>query len=136
VLRNILLSHGLQQPLLSCTFFAAVLNAALNMLLIPRYTYMGSAAAMVVTEAFLLILVHLHVARRVVPMHLASHLWKPLAACVPMVIVVTQLPGSGVVLRIAAGIAVYLLAARLMRAFRIGEIAGIFSEAVHAPGNI
>ena len=136
VLRNILLSHGLQQTLVWCMFFAAALNAGLNIILIPRYTYVGSAAAMVAAEAVLLLLLQLRVAQKVVRMRLAIDLWKPLLACVPMVIAVLWLPDTNLVFRAAAGAVVYVSAARLLRAFTIGEIAGIFrNEAINAAGN-
>ena len=56
VFRNALLSHGFQKDLLWCTFLATALNAGLNLILIPPYTYLGSAVAMVISEGLLLFL--------------------------------------------------------------------------------
>lgn len=122
VFRNTLLSHGLQRNLLWCTCGAAAVNAGLNLILIPHYSYIGSAAAMVITETILLVLVHTQVRRKVVCIPLLSNLWRPSLACLPMVMVLLWLRSGSIIARSAAGAIVYLAAAWTVKGYSLGEI--------------
>ena len=122
VFRNTLMCHGFQRNLLWCTFFGAAINAVLNLLLIPHYTYVGSAAAMVITEVIFLLLLYHQAARRVVRLPFARHVWRPALACVPMVLLVVCCPAANLLARIGSGALLYFLAAWMFRAFSIREI--------------
>ena len=122
VFRNTLLSHGLQRDLLWCAGCAAAINACLNLILIPGYSYIGSAAAMVITEAVLLLLVHRQVARKVVRISLLAGFWRPALACIPMVMLLSWSGSASLVTRIAAGAFVYIAAAWIVGAYSLSEI--------------
>ncbi len=122
VFRNTLLSHGFQRDLLWCTFVAAALNAGLNLLLIPRYTYLGSAVAMVISESLLLLLLHHQVGRKVVRLPLALHFWKPAVACVPMVALISWYREGPLLARICLGVLVYTAGAWIVRAFSMRDL--------------
>jgi O-antigen/teichoic acid export membrane protein len=131
--RNVLLSHGFQRNLLWCTCRAALLNAALNLLLIPGYSYLGSSVATLISEFLLLWLLSQNVARTVQHLPILRHAWKPLLACVPMVLCTLWYRSGGVFLRTFAGGSVFLLSAWLIRAFSIREIRDTFLPGAGAP---
>jgi O-antigen/teichoic acid export membrane protein len=122
VLRATLLSHGLQKELLRCTFLAAVVNAGLNILLIPRFTYLGSAVATLAAECLYSVILRRRVAGHVAQLPLAPHVWKPVLACIPMALLVHWLPFGGFFFRMAAGAACYFSVAWLIGAFSLREI--------------
>ncbi len=126
VFRNTLLSHGYQKRLLGSTFVAAAINAALNLLLIPRFSYVGSAAAMVFAEAVLLFLVSRQVAHGVTPLPLSQHFWRPGLACLVMVLFLKWVTPWTLMTRVTAACAVYFAAAWLVRVFSVGEIRAAF----------
>ncbi len=122
VFRNTLLSHGLQTQLLWSTFVAAAINSGLNLMLIPRYSYVGSAAAMVIAEGILLFLVSRQVAHRVMPLPLAPYFWRPGLACIVMVLLLGWCQAWTLMARLTVACLVYLVTAWLARAFTISEI--------------
>ncbi len=127
VLRNALLSHGLQRGLLWSTSCAAAVNVCLNLFLIPHYSYVGSAITMVISEGLLLLLLYRQVSRRIIPLTLAAHAWRPMLACLPMILVILWRPTASLTAQIAYGALAYILAAWAIRAFTIQEIFEWFS---------
>ena len=75
--RVTLLSHGLQNYNLWVSLAAVLVNVTLNCVLIPRYSYVGSAVATVISELLLLLLTYEGVARKVTALPLLGHLWTP-----------------------------------------------------------
>jgi O-antigen/teichoic acid export membrane protein len=122
VLWNTLLSRGFQRILLQCTAYSAAVNAVLNLLLIRRYSYLGSSVAMVAAEGVLLILMYRQVAGKVIRLPLALHLWKPALACIPMVLLVVWLQPAGLWIRMAAGTSIYLIAAWMLGAWKMEDL--------------
>jgi O-antigen/teichoic acid export membrane protein len=135
VFRNTLLSHGYQKNLLWSTFVAAAINCVLNLLLIPKYSYLGSAAAMVIAEGILLILVSRQVAQRVTPLALAPYFWRPGFACIVMVLLLGWCQEWALMARLAAACLVYLVTAWLARAFTISEIRVALASSTISSGN-
>jgi O-antigen/teichoic acid export membrane protein len=122
VFRNTLLSHGHQKHLLWSTFVAAAINGGLNLLVIPRYSYVGSAAIMVISEVILLFLVSRQVANRVAPLPWLRFFWRPGFACIVMALLLGWCQAWTLMARLAAACPVYFVTAWLARAFTIGEI--------------
>lgn len=120
--RNTLLSHGCQKQLLWSTSFAAAINAALNLMWIRTYSYLGSAAAMVIAEGILLFLVSRQVARKVTPLPLLAHFWRPALGCLVMVLLLKWCNAWALNARVVAGSLVYVAAVWLTGAFTFGEI--------------
>lgn len=122
VYRATLLSHGWQHDYLWISLCGAVLNTALNLMLIPRYSYIGTAATTIAGELLILILVYTQVARRVIRLPLGAHVWKPVAACVPMAGFLLWRHGSGLPILICGGIIIYLLSAWAVGVFNPKEL--------------
>lgn len=120
--RVTLLSHGLQRYNLNVSLVAAGVNVALNCALIPRFSYIGSAVATVISELLLFSLTYDGVTRKVVPLPLANHLWKPAAASIAMAIFLNGYHPGHVMLRILGGFVIYVLVGLILKAFDLGEI--------------
>ncbi|MFH1573639.1 MAG: oligosaccharide flippase family protein, partial [Acidobacteriota bacterium] len=122
IFRNVLVSHGLQRQLLGCMSLAAGVNIALNLLLIPRYSFVGAAAATLAAESILLLSLTRQVSRKVTRLLIGTHVWKPAAASLPMVLFLVWFRTEGIVGRIAAGGLLYLAFAWAAGAYQFGEI--------------
>jgi hypothetical protein len=83
--------------------------ACLNLPLIPRNTYIGSAVAMVVSEGALLFLLYAQVVPKVVPIPVLLHFWKPALACIPMIVFLDRCGIWSLLGRIPAGGVIYFL---------------------------
>ncbi len=129
IFRNALISHGFQRKVLYCMCLAALLNVGLNLILIPRYSFVGAAAATVVAEALLASLLARGAARSIAHLPVLKHTWRPLAAALPMVAFLLWFPAAGIYFRIGAGALVYFGAAWLIGAFRIREVLQLFHPA-------
>lgn len=103
-----------------------VVNVALNLVLIPRYGYLGASWATVATEVVLLVSAYLLVGRELYRAPLHRLAWKPLLAGIVMGGVLWPLRGvTGwtVVLAVLLGAVVYGVAALLLRALEPQELA-------------
>ena len=97
------------------TAIAVVVNVGLNLIIIPRFGYLGASATTVVTEAAFSVAGWWFVAR----VHRLRWLrvsWRVLLAGLAMGAVLWPLAGHSIVLSVPAGGAVYLLALWLLRA--------------------
>jgi O-antigen/teichoic acid export membrane protein len=120
--RVTLLSHGLQNYNLWVSLAAVLVNVTLNCLLIPRYSYVGSAVATVISEFLLLLLTYAGVTRKVTALPLMGHLWKPALASVAMAAFLYWSKGAGISVRILGGFVIYMVAGMMLKAFDIKEI--------------
>jgi O-antigen/teichoic acid export membrane protein len=121
--RATLLSHGQQNANLRISLAAVAVNVGLNCLLIPSFSYIGSAAASLVAEVLLLILMHRCVGQKVTRLPLAGHVWKPVLASIAMAAFIARCESVGIVTRVLGGFLVYVLAGMALRAFSFREIA-------------
>ena len=102
-----------------------VVNVALNVVLIPRYGYLGASWATVVTEIVLLVAAYVLVARELYRAPLHRLAWKPLLAGVAMGAAIwplRDLTGWAILGPIVLGGAVYAGAAFLLRAMDPQEL--------------
>ncbi len=120
--RVTLLSHGLQHYNLMVSMAAVLVNVTLNCLLIPRYSYVGSAVATVISELMLLLLTYSGVTRKVTSLPLMGHLWKPILACLVMAVFLYWWREAGLAVRILGGFMIYMFAGLALRAFSLREI--------------
>jgi O-antigen/teichoic acid export membrane protein len=128
--RVTLQSHGLQKLNLYLAVVAVVVNVGLNLLLIPRFSIVGSAAASLAAEIVLLAISHRAVASRVAPLPFAEHLVKPLITAIPMVVFLLVFSQLHVVFCVALGFLIYVTSGVVFRTFDLREI----SAAAGIPG--
>lgn len=95
---------------------AVAVSVGINFLLVPRYGYLGAAAAAVITEAVLFAAYALAVQRGLLALNLLAPLLRVAAAAAVMAVPVWLLRGAHPLLAIAAGAVVYAGALWLVRA--------------------
>ncbi len=122
--RATLMSHGLQNWNLYVSLIAVFLNISLNLLWIPRFSYVGSAFASVISELLLLFLSFACVFRKITHLPLLGHVWKPAVASLAMGIFVAGIQSVGLILSILGGILVYTVAGLVLKAFDWSEMKG------------
>jgi O-antigen/teichoic acid export membrane protein len=120
--RVTMMSHGLQKLNLYLAACAVVVNVGLNLLLIPRFSIIGSAAASLIAEIVLLMVSSRAVAIRVVTLPVAKHLLKPVLTAVPMVVFLAWFSHLQVVFCVAAGFLIYVISGVAFRTFDLREI--------------
>lgn len=131
---NMLLVVGnAQKKLMQTLIIAAVFNIALNLFLIPRYSYMGSATTALLTEGLVVFLTGTLVYRhlRYVP-SFDKVKWILLSGGV-MAVVLFFLEPFSFLFSGCAGIAVYVTMLWLTRAVSPEEIASIFQKDQELP---
>ncbi len=109
-----LLAWGSERRIFRLTAWAAGLNIALNLVLIPRYGLLGAAAATVVTEAFRMVAALVAVREHGFELTPFSRLWKPLVAGTLMAAMVVVLASPAMWLAVAVGALGYILLLALM----------------------
>jgi O-antigen/teichoic acid export membrane protein len=134
--RTTLLSHGLQNQNLWASVAAVTVNIGMNLALIPAYGYVGSAVASLASEALLLIALSRLVSRRVLSVPFLPQIWRPLLISVPMALFLTQSETLSVVLRIAGGFLIYVLAGIASRVIDLREIRSLMPGTARVRGNL
>jgi O-antigen/teichoic acid export membrane protein len=105
---------------------AAVINVALNLYAIPRWSFLGAAAVTVMTEAALFVTYAVLLRRATGPSRAVSALALPTVASVPMALAIMVADGAPLVTQVGLGALVYAGAAFLTalraapRAARLG----------------
>jgi O-antigen/teichoic acid export membrane protein len=122
VYRATLLTHGFERQELWIALGATVTNVGLNLLLIPQFSLMGAAVATLTAEVVFLLLACVQVAGKVTAIPFIRHIWKPLAACLPMAAAVIGLEGTHIFVRILAGFTVYMITGWGIGLYRFTEI--------------
>ncbi len=127
--RATLLSHGFQREFLWIALLAAAVNTALNLVLIPRFSYLGAAATSVAGELIVSILVYQRVSCNVARLAIWPHLWGPLIACLPMIALLHWYQGRSLPFLIGGGFAVYAICGWALGAIKPVEI----WKEIHSP---
>jgi O-antigen/teichoic acid export membrane protein len=97
---------------------AAAGNIALNLLLIPSMSYVGSALATVITEVGLLVAYAVMVARRTGSVGLLDAVATPTVACFPLAAAVLLLGGLPLLITVAGGALAYAATVGALLALR------------------
>lgn len=95
---------------------AAALNLGLNLILIPKYSYIGAGIATLASEIFLFLLTFIFVSRHFHAFNAMKILYKPAIACLAMAMAVFFLEINMFAI-IAIGAAVYFAVLFLLKAF-------------------
>ncbi len=107
---TILIPAGRYKRFLLAVAVGAVVNIALNFILIPPFSFVGAAVATLVAEISSAT-ISFFFARQVLRLPLAQHLWKPVlfsfVAMLVFVLSVTQLPVSNYILRYVLALGAY-----------------------------
>ena len=104
--------------IVTATYAAA--NVALNLVLIPKYSFIGAGIATLISEIFLFILTFIFVSRHFHAFNVLKILYKPLIAVAIMAAAVVFLKINMFAI-IAIGAAVYFAVLFLLKAFDEGD---------------
>ena len=113
---GIMLSVHMQRLRTLAQGITAILNLALNLLLIPKYSYIGAGIATLISEFVLFALTFIFVSKRIHAFNVLKILYKPLIAAILMTIVIVFLK-LNMFLLIIIGAFVYFAALFLLRTF-------------------
>jgi O-antigen/teichoic acid export membrane protein len=117
VTQYVLIAADRQRFLTVAFLIATVFNVAANLLLIPRYGYLGAAAITVLSEAVLLGPFWWAVSRHLPPVGLLGVAWRPALAAVGMGALVAAVAPWSWLLAIPVGAAGYLALLALLGTF-------------------
>lgn len=95
----------------------AVLNVILNLILIPRFSYIGAGIATIITATVLLGLYFYFVCKYLYQLPLHKMVVKPIVAAAIMAIFLHFGSGINLAVLIASAIVLYFLTLRVLRAF-------------------
>ena len=110
---HLMIAGNMQKKLLKIYFVLVPANILLNLVLIPRYSYLGAATATVITEVIALSYSTMVVARGLGQLPRAKRLVQAVVASIPMAVIIWWLDLHVVVL-IGFGAACYFLVLRLV----------------------
>lgn len=124
VLTTVLIAIGKQINLVYGFTFGAAVNIVLNLLMIPRWGYLGAAVSTVFTELLLLVLVSIFVRRYVPGWRTGKVLWRPALCGVVSVAVlhIVRLWGYPV-LAAALWAVVFAVGVLVLRTIDLGQLA-------------
>lgn len=120
-LSYLLIAAGRQRINALASGLAVVVGVAANLTLIPAYGYLGSAAAAVLTEAFLLA-AYAWAVRRMFRLQLGDAVWRTAAATLVMAVLVWLLRAWTPVAVVLVGAAAYAGALVLLRAVTVEDL--------------
>jgi len=106
-----------QNVLLKVTFLSMIINIALNLVLIPTYSYVGAAVVTVVTELFIFILCLFILSRTFSKVRLQDVFFKPVVASIIMLLFLLYFK-TNLFLEIALGALIYFVVLFAIRTFQ------------------
>lgn len=124
------ISLGKQRSLILPTIGFALLNVIINLILIPRMSYVGAALATVITE-IVVVLVYGKVVNGIVKLPVsAGILLKSFIGAIIMASIIWYFESIGINLfvNILIAITVYISSALIFKTFSIKEIRGVFAK--------
>jgi O-antigen/teichoic acid export membrane protein len=121
-LGRVLVASGNQKRVMAATGFALVVNAALNLLLIPRFGYMGAAVAAAFSEVAVAGANVYYVQRYVVRTHIIRAIARPVLAAASVGLVLYLLPGLRLYLALPLAGFLYLAGLLALRTFSGAEL--------------
>jgi O-antigen/teichoic acid export membrane protein len=113
---TILPAMNRQNVLLKVTFLSMILNIALNLVVIPIYSYVGAAVVTVVTELFIFILCLFILSRTFSKVRLQEVFFKPVVASLIMLLFLLYFK-TNLFLEIAMGAILYFVVLIVIRTF-------------------
>ncbi|MEN6330120.1 MAG: flippase [Methanobacteriaceae archaeon] len=113
---TILPAMNRQNVLLKVTFISMVFNIALNLVLIPIYSYVGAAVVTVATELFIFVLCLFILSRTFSKVRLQEVFFKPVLASLVMLLFLVYVK-SNLFLEIIMGIIIYFVVLIVIRTF-------------------
>ena len=125
----IMVSTGKQNQMVFIAGSTALINVALNLLLIPSFSYVGAAIATIAAEGYLLALYMYVNSRNSYSIPLNKIIIKPVIACIVMGIFLSLFNSINLVLEIAIAIVLYFGSLLLIKGFSNDDLI-LFSKLI------
>lgn len=122
LLGNSLGAINRQKIVLGVTGISALVNVVLNLLLIPKFNYIGASIATVATEGVVFILLFYFVSKHLCGIPIHKYVAKPLSASLIMSTLIIYLKGVNLILLIPIAVSVYFTTLYFTRAFSQEDI--------------
>ncbi len=126
VFRIILVAYNLQELDLSALFAGTVTNVFLDLTLVPRFSTTGAAVSTLTSEFVILFCSYRYVWRRVQPVYLLKHLFRPVIASLLMLMPLWGLAAMPLAVQAAVAGGIYLFVMFLIGGFTREEIAALY----------
>jgi len=118
---NILKAANHQKSLVNIQIIGLIINITLNLLLIPRYSYIGASITTVITEVLMFLFAIIFIFKRVTKIREVVFLPKVFAATAIMTVFVYFFRDYNIFAVITAAIVVYFLSLYLLKGFVIQD---------------
>jgi O-antigen/teichoic acid export membrane protein len=126
---NMLLILGnYQKALMKTLFFVAIANIIANLILIPRFSYLGAAGTSLATELLVSVVTGILAFRLLSYRPSFGKIGRVLLSAVVMTIVLWLSRSLPLVVSGFASVSAYLVALWLLKAVSSAEVAGLFSK--------
>jgi O-antigen/teichoic acid export membrane protein len=122
VMGRALVASGNQNRVMTATGLSLVVNVGLNLLLIPRYGYVGAAIANVTSEAGVALMNVWYVNRHIARTHILRSILRPLLAAAGVAAVLAVVPGLRLGLALPLAAALYGAGLLALRTFSAAEL--------------
>jgi O-antigen/teichoic acid export membrane protein len=119
---RVLVASGNQKRVMVATGLALVVNAALNLALIPRYGYMGAAAAAMASEVAVAGVNVLYVQRYVARTRITRAIARPILAAVTAGVAIYYMPWLHLYIALPLTAVLYAIGLLVLRAFPRSEL--------------
>ncbi|HLM84315.1 MAG TPA: flippase [Candidatus Bathyarchaeia archaeon] len=125
---NVIIAGSLQRKLMGILLFCAVFNVSLNLVLIPRFSYIGAAVTSSLTEGLVVILSCALAWKNLRYFPSFEKILPILVSGVGMALVLYLLQPLNFLLLAAAGVAAYALLLWIMKAVSFSEVESLISK--------
>ncbi|MCX6766963.1 MAG: flippase [Candidatus Moranbacteria bacterium] len=125
---NVIIAGSLQKKLMGILLFCAVFNVSLNLILIPRYSYIGAAITSSLTEGLVVVLSCFIAWKNLKYFPSFAKILPILVSGAGMALVFHYLQSFNFALLAASGIFTYILLLWLFRAVSLDEMESIISK--------
>lgn len=126
---NILLAGNMQKKLMIALSLCAVFNISVNLVLIPKYSFLGAAVTSVATEFLVVVITFYLISKNLSYFPKFENILKILASGFLMAIALYFLKDLNLFIQALSGAAVYFVAIWIFRAISPEEIQGIIKKA-------
>lgn len=125
---NVIIAGSLQKKLMGILLFCAVFNVSLNLILIPRYSYIGAAITSSLTEGFVVLLSCFIAWKHLKYFPSFAKILPILVSGAGMALVFFYFQNLNFLLLVSAGVFAYILLLWLFRAVSFEELESLISK--------
>jgi O-antigen/teichoic acid export membrane protein len=119
---NLLAAIDKQRLVTLITGISAIINVALNLVLIPKYSFLGASVATVITEGIIFIIMFTYISRYFTKISITQHLLMPLIGGTIVAFLIYLITQINWIIAAILGILLYFIVLYLLRVITINDI--------------